>query len=157
MKIIRLLLAISTLIISLNLTGLSAQPRDDRTPGEKAFEYRDGLMHAIEWKMGQLAGMATGEIEGDRDLFRDYAADLAALSGMILEGFVPNSRVEGSRAKEAIWDDWDDFTEKAQDLAQAADSLARAAAAPGFDIRSFDPREFGRNCGNCHREYKQRD
>ena len=46
--------AIAALTISMMFGVSMAQQRDTRTPQEKAFEFRHGLMHTIEWKFGKL-------------------------------------------------------------------------------------------------------
>src|SRR5262249_47943857 len=66
---------------------------EDDSPEAAAFHYRDGVMQSISWKMTRIGGMAAGEIPANNDTFRKDARDLAALAGMLPEGFIPNSIV----------------------------------------------------------------
>jgi cytochrome c556 len=101
--------------------------------------------------MGRLAEASQAS---DAEAFRGHASDMVYLAGLITEGFIPNSRLGNSKAKEDIWKDWDKFVETAAGF----QDKARALAAPEYDISSFDPRDFGSNaCGSCHRPFRERD
>ena len=138
--------------LTLTTTVAVAQMRDTRSPAEKAFEFRHGLMHTIEWKFGKLV---EAKMQGDKTAFTKNAADLAFLTTMIPEGFeLKDSIVKDSSAKKEIWEDWDKFLDKAKNIQQAT----RELSAPGYDMAAFDPRKFGgQNCGGCHRDFKKRD
>lgn len=144
--------AISTILVTLLTIGIVwAQKVDNRTPEQKAHEFRDGLFHTIEWKMGQMVG---AKMRKDKAAFQKHAADMAYLAGMIPEGFaLKNSLPEGTRAKPEIWQDWDTFTEKAGKFKKAAQALASSG-----DIDGFDPKKFGGgNCGACHKDFKTKE
>ena len=141
-----------TLVLSaLLLPNMLSAQMDDRTPEEKAYEFRDSLFNTIGWKMGKLVG---AKMQGDKAAFQKEAADMAYLSGLIVEGFeLKDSIPEGSLAKPEIWSDWDTFVEKANDLQTSAQDLADSG-----DMGAFDPMKFGRgNCGVCHKDFKERD
>jgi cytochrome c556 len=133
--------------------GAAAQPD---TPETAAFNYRDGLMKAIAWKVGKLRGMAQGEVKLDEALFKKSAHDVATLAGMITEGFIPNSIVQGSAATPEIWMNFPDFTQKAADLQTAAQALADAADQNGFEASKGLVDAVGKTCGGCHRPYRKR-
>ena len=145
-----ILLTLFSLTITTTVT--MAQMRDTRSPAEKAFEFRHGLMHTIEWKFGKLV---EAKMKGDKQAFHKNAVDLAFLTTMIPEGFeLKDSIVKDSSAKKEIWEDWNTFLEKAKNIQQAA----RGLAAADYAMSSFDPRKFGgENCGACHRKFKKRD
>jgi len=126
------------------------------TPEGAAFEYRSSMMKAIAWKVGQARGMAQGEIPVDEAAFAKHAADVAVMAGMIVEGFIPNSAVEGSAALPDVWTNMADFQQKAMDLQVAAQSLADAARANGFEAAKDMVQAVGQTCGGCHRPYRQR-
>jgi cytochrome c556 len=135
--------------------GGAAAPTPD-TPEYAAFEFRHGLMEAIAWKVAQARAMAQGEIPVDEAVFKKHASDVAVLSGMIVEGFIPNSAVEGSSALPEIWTNMADFQQKAADLQNAAQALADAAAANGFEASKGMVQAVGQTCGGCHRPYRRR-
>jgi len=70
---------------------------------------------------------------------------------MLEEGFaIENSLPEGTEALPAIWEDFDDFSAKAEALRVAASDLGQDGA-----MADFNPRQFGsKNCGGCHRDYR---
>jgi len=144
------ILAVTSFLIT--NTALLAHDDEKPTPGQKAFEFRHSLMHTIEWKVGKLV---EAKMKGDKTAFQKNAADLAFLTTMIPEGFeLKNSIVEDSAAKKEIWEDWDKFLDKAENVQTAA----RALASANYNLADFDPRKFGgQNCGGCHRDFKKRD
>lgn len=145
-----LVLLSSILIVSAMATMVQAQQRDTQSPEEKEFVYRDSLFRVIGFKAGQLpAAKASGDVAA----FKKAAADIAYLSGLITEGFqIENNIYENSLALPAIWEDFDDFAERADTLRDAAQALADSG-----DMDAYNPRSFGgENCGGCHRDYKQR-
>lgn len=144
--------AVLGLVMGVACSG--AAPEDD-SPEADAYRYREGLMHAIAWKSGQVRGMAQGEIPPDDTAFTKNAEDLAALAGMISDGFIPDSAVEGSRALPAIWENWDDFVQRAQDLQAAAESVASMAAGGGLSAAQSAALDLGQNCGACHDSYRE--
>jgi len=129
----------------------------DDSPEAVAFRYRQGLMRSIAWKVGQLRGMAAGDIPVDEAVFKKSANDLVTLAGMIPEGFIPNSAVEGSAALPDVWTNWSDFTQKATDLQTGAQGLADAANTGGFAAAQGLVQGVGQGCGGCHRPYRRRD
>lgn len=146
-----LVLAISSvLFFSVMASVVYAQGRDTRTPEEKEYVFRDSLFNVIGHKAAQLPA---AKAAGDQEAFKKAAADIAYLAGLIEEGFqIENNTFEGSLALPAIWEDFDDFTDRADNLRDAAQALADSG-----DMDAYDPRGFGgENCGGCHRNYKQR-
>jgi len=126
------------------------------TPETAAYNYRDGLMKSIAWKVSKLRGMAQGEVTVDEAFAKKSAHDVATLAGMITEGFIPNSIVQGSAAMPEIWMNFADFTQKATDLQTAAQALADAADQNGFEASKGLVDAVGKSCGGCHRPYRKR-
>lgn len=128
----------------------------DDSPEGQAFVYRHGLMEAVSWKVAKLRAMAMGEIPVDDAAAVKGARDVAALAGMMADGFIPNSgTVKGSRALPDIWTNLPDFEKKAADLATAATALADAAQANGFEASKGMVQAVGQSCGGCHRPYRR--
>jgi cytochrome c556 len=135
--------------------GKAGAPAED-TPEQQAFEFRDGLMHALSWKVGKLRGMAQGDIPVDDAVAVKSARDVAAIAGMLTDGFIPNSIVKGSAALPEIWMNFPDFQQKAADLQTASTALADAAQANGFAAAKGMVQAVGQSCGGCHRPYRKR-
>jgi len=136
--------------------GGAAGPTIPDTPEGAAFEFRSSLMKAIAWKMTQVGGMADGDIPVDEAAFREHTADVAALAGMVTDGFIPNSAIEGSAALPEIWTNMSDFEAKAADFQNAAASLAMAAQQSGFESAKGMVQAVRQSCGGCHRPYRRR-
>ncbi|MFL2555017.1 MAG: c-type cytochrome [Candidatus Rariloculaceae bacterium] len=132
---------------------------DEDSPEFAATEYRQGLMHVLEFKAGPVRNMADGSIPVNEALFAESATDLAAAAGMLTEGFIAGSSSEelpGSSGLPDIWDNWDDFVEKSAALEASATEVATLAAEGGFAAAQAAASELGGNCGGCHRPYRQR-
>jgi cytochrome c556 len=149
------LLVLAACVQSSGPGGNAAAPAED-TPEQQAFEFRDGLMHALSWKVGKLNGMAQGEIPADDAAAVKNARDVAAIAGMLTDGFIPNSIVKGSAALPEIWMNFADFQQKATDLQTAATAFADAAQANGFDAAKGMAAAVRQSCGGCHRPYRKR-
>ena len=137
--------------------GAAAGAAADDSPEYQAFQFRDGAMHALAWKVGKLRAMAQGDIPVDNAVALKNARDTAALAGMLPDGFIPNSIVKGSLALPEIWMNFSDFQQKASDLQTAATALADATQANGFEASKGMVQAVGQSCGGCHRPYRKRD
>ena len=147
---------VSLLVVACGGGGGTAQAPVDDTPEGAAFQYRRAVMQSIAYKVGQARGMAQGEIPVDAAAFTKHASDVATLAGMIVEGFIPNSAVEGSAALPDVWTNMPDFQAKAADLQNAAQALATAAQSQGFEAAKGMVQAVGQTCGGCHRPYRRR-
>ena len=151
---------LGTLLLPLVLAscgGGGGAATEDDSPEAAAFHYRDGVMQSISWKMARIGGMASGEIPANNEQFTKDSRDLAALAGMLPEGFVPNSIVKGSIALPEIWTNAADFQAKAKQFQDAAQGLADAAASGGVEGGKAMVQGVRQTCGGCHRTYRHRD
>lgn len=123
----------------------------DKSPQQRAFEFRHGIFDSIAWKFGVLIQTSAA---GDKASFTKAAKDMAYLSTMTVEGFIPDSVVEGSLAKPSVWEDREGFEKKAESFTAAVNQLASA----DYDISKFNYKTFGsEQCGGCHREFKYKE
>jgi len=135
--------------------GGGAAPVDD-SPAGQAVQYRQSVMRSLGYKVAAVRAMASGEVPVDEAKFRKDTADVAALAGMLPEGFIPSSSGAESGALPEVWTNTADFQQKAADLKNAADALAAAAASQGFEAAKGMVQAAGSTCGACHRPYRQR-
>lgn len=126
----------------------------DASPEERAFAYRDGLLHSVSAQMGLMSAMAQGKMPANDAAFTRAANNLVVLSGIIPDAFGVKGVPEGSIAKPEIWDNWDDFLAKANDLTAKAEEIAGVAASGGVDKAKGLVRGVGEACGACHKAYK---
>ena len=156
--------SVAAAALMIGAAGCSQEPQgggaDEDSPESAAMQYRQSLMQVQGFKVGVLRDMADGVIDADADLFAEYAADLAAVAGMLLDGFdglegSDSESLSGSGALPDIWANWDDFVQKASDLESAAEQVAAAASMPGFEVGPDAVAPLGPTCGGCHRPYRQ--
>jgi cytochrome c556 len=151
----------ATLLGALLVAGLascgggSAPPVDDSPEGQ-AVQFRQSVMRAIGYKIVAARAMANGEVPADEAKFRKDTADVAALAGMLPDGFIPSSSSATSNANPEVWTNMPDFQQKAADLKNAADALAAAAASQGFEAAKGMVQTAQQTCGACHRSYRRR-
>lgn len=122
---------------------------------EDAINYRQGVYTAIYWNFGPMGDMMKGKLDFDAEAFRRRADNVAVLSTMPIEGFIPGSySSDDSDALPRIAQEWDDFSqrmnafqENAARLAEAAKSGDKAHIAPAF-------MEVAKSCKGCHDKFK---
>jgi len=135
--------------------GGGAAPVDD-SPEGLAVQFRQSVMRSLGYKVAAVRAMASGEAPVDEAKFRKDTADVAALAGMLPEGFIPSSSATDSNANPEVWTNVADFQQKAADLKNAADALAATAASQGFEAAKGMVQAAGSTCGTCHRPYRRR-
>lgn len=126
-----------------------------------ALQYRQGLMHVIDYKAAKLRGMADGDIPVDEAEFVRSANDLVAATAMLEDAFPEGtdsrSLPGASNALPGIWSDWTDFVERRTTLQTAAETVADQARSGGFAAAQASASELlGPACGSCHRPYRRR-
>jgi len=134
---------------------------DTDSPAYAAMEYRQGLMHVLEYKAARLRGMADGNIPVNEAEFVKSASDLAAAARMLDDAFPEGSdsvSLAGvSKALPDIWNDMSAFSERRATLQSAAQTIAAQAQSGGFAAaQAAASEQIGPACGGCHRPYRQR-
>jgi len=139
---------IATSLLTLIIASTSYAADDQPTPEERAYKFRTSLFQTFGWKYGQLIGAKAGD---DEAAFNKHAQDLVNLSTLLLEGFqIKDSLPEGTEAKPEIWQDFDGFKDKAENLTNEATKLTQQGA-----MADFNPKDFGsKACGSCHRDFR---
>lgn len=143
------------LVAALALPALgAAQEADD------AVEARHGFMKMLGINMGQLAGMAKGEIEYDEAAASLAAANIIALTqydapALFVEGTSSEDR-QDSEALPAIWENPDDFRSKFAGLREAAAGSADAVKGGQENVGPV-VQKLGGACKACHDDYRKAD
>ncbi|MCF8477108.1 MAG: cytochrome c [Pseudolabrys sp.] len=92
------------------------------------------------------AGRGLAAIKGDAAMMQKMAREIAAL-------FPAGSLSKHSEAREGIWQNWPDFTAKADALATEAAKLAAIAPDNVAALRQQMQAVVGA-CGACHEDYR---
>lgn len=150
-----------TQIITAGLVGTfvligSATAQNAFNDAEKAVEYRQKALSVMQNNFAAMGDMVKGEVDWDSAVFAARAADFAAMSGIPWSGFETSGAQPGSNtdALPAIWENWSDFQERAEQL--ESDAATLLTAAQGGDEAAMK-RTFmaaARNCKGCHDQYK---
>jgi len=138
------------------------------TARSMAHEGADGVVkHRIQAMkdMGQamkdLAAMVRGQASYDAERVKANARTIAGHAGpSLLSLFPEGSNGPPSEALQSVWQDWQDFSRLATDLAEKATALegaarqdiatnASAPMAPAFAA-------LGKVCSACHKSFRQK-
>lgn len=135
------------------LAGVSMATLAAPKPFE-AIEYRQGIFKAVKWNFGPMGDMVKGKTEFNAAEFSRRADNLAALSKMPLEGFIPGTYASKTAALPAIESEWDTFAKGMETF--AANSAALADAAKGGDMNAIRPAfmKVAQSCKGCHDNFK---
>ncbi len=145
--------------LALALPGVAlAQSAEEAA--EKAIEARHGFMTMLGINMGQLSGMAKGEIAYDEAAATRAAANIVALTqydapALFIEGTSSEDN-DDSDALPAIWEKPDDFRAKFAALGEAAAGSPDAVMG-GQENLGPVVQKIGGACKACHDNYRKAD
>jgi cytochrome c556 len=118
---------------------------------------RQSHMQLNAFDLGQLGGMAKGEIPYDADLAKGAAANLVARAGMDQRAYWPagtsHDEVPDSAAKPELFANYDAYMKLTDDLRQAAMQM-ESVAGNGVETIGGQMQALGAACGACHKEYR---
>jgi cytochrome c556 len=81
------------------------------------------------------------------------ARAIEELAGKITSQFPPGSTQSPTAAKQVVWQQWDDFSEKAKKLQAEAEKLSKISSSDASALRS-QFRAVGHVCDTCHETYR---
>jgi len=136
--------------------GISIAASADDDEMEEAIEYRQAGMEMIAWNFGRMGAMVKGKMPYNAAAFAERAENVAALSKMALEGFIPISPKGDTDANPKIWTNWADFKAKMDRFEQEAAQLA-GIAKTATTLKEVVPQfvNTAKLCKGCHRKYKK--
>jgi cytochrome c556 len=141
-------------------TGLIAQPA--QTPEQQAqgaVNTRKSVVRLFAFNMAPINAMARGNQEFDAELVERNARRIAALAPMLPEAFAAMDTRAFDLETEAlpvIWDEFEEFQQRARNLAEGVTNLA-AVAATGDQAETIRTAgSIGRTyCGGCHEMFRE--
>jgi len=130
---------------------------DDQERAQVAVDTRQGLLKVIGYYIGPMVGMARGQIDYDADLVAANAEKMGKLTAMIPDLFKMDTSGSGvaSDSLNGIWDNSEDFNNKAAAASQRAFELADAAK----EGKTAFMQAFGATggaCKSCHDDYRKK-
>lgn len=131
-------------------TAVSAAFAAAQDPDVLARKEAMGLIGA---DVKKLTAMVKGETAFDAAQAQAWFSEIAAKAGEVPTLFEPKSNTDPeSKAKDAIWDNWDDFVTKASGLKMAANAGAGIDSPEALGAAMGG---LGEACKACHSVYKE--
>jgi cytochrome c556 len=112
-------------------------------------DYRSHVMKTMGEQVAALAQIAKGKANAG-----DVAAQAEVLSitaSLAKVAFTP--KVPGGEAKPEVWDKWQDFSKRLDEMAAATADLAKTAKQGG--VAAVTPKLTTLGCKGCHDEYRE--
>jgi cytochrome c556 len=123
---------------------------------ERALDYRQGVMNVFNWNMKSMGDMLKGKKFFDAAAFARHAEDLAKAASLdLLPGFPPDSDQGETGARPDIWFDFEDFSQKLEDLRSATRILRETAGSGDKTAMGKAFGKTGKSCKACHDSYKE--
>ena len=123
---------------------------------DKAVEYRQKAFSVMQNNFAYMGDMIKGDMPFDLAIFTERAEVFANMTAVPWSGFSHEGAMPGNNtdALPAIWDNWDDFQERSEQLqADARNLLAAAESGDQGEIRGAFM-TAAKNCKGCHDQYK---
>jgi len=111
-------------------------------------DYRSHIMKTLGEQVGALSQIAKGKAPAG-----DVVAQAEVLSitaGLAKIAFTP--KVPGGESKPEVWDKWDDFSKRLDQMSAAAADLAKTAKQGG--VAAVAPKLGDLGCKGCHDDYR---
>jgi cytochrome c556 len=123
---------------------------------DNAIKYRQTIYETLGANLTAVVMNLKGEVAFP-DAVAVHARTVADTAPLVLPAMEQDTAGQGSAETEAldkIWDNWDDFTSKAEDMQAAATRLAELAQGDDMQAIGAQVQELGGTCKSCHDEYR---
>ena len=115
-----------------------------------AYVERSKLMQNIRLEFSVLARMSREKVEFDESLATSARLNLLRFAASTPAIFEDDDLPINSEALPAIWENWDDFLSKSEDLEFALEGVDTSTL---IDLRG-SLGNVGAACGSCHQKYR---
>lgn len=134
--------------------GKSAPARAAAAPAGKAgnddvIRYRQHIMDAMNEQAAILGQIASGAVPNDNVVV--HLESMALLASTALKAY--EKPVQGGEAKPEVWKNWDDFSRRMREFAQATDAAAKLVSTQGPES-ALSHMMDSMGCRGCHRAYR---
>jgi cytochrome c556 len=117
---------------------------------DSGYVARSKLMQNIRTEFSVLARMSREKIEFDKSLAESARLNLLKFAASTPVIFEDDDLPINSEALPAIWQNWDDFVSKSEDLEFVLEGVDTSTL---IDLRS-SLGNVGAACGSCHQKYR---
>ncbi|MFC3052204.1 c-type cytochrome [Kordiimonas pumila] len=142
-----------TALVAGSLSG-TAFGHGDKERFEES-QYRHDLMEHANYAISNIVQLIKGKASHDGHL--EKLADIMALSAsMTKDAFEKDTRgMEGhTSAKDAVWENWEDFAERADKYTADTAAFAEAAKSGDQEATMAAFKKAASNCKSCHDKYQ---
>jgi cytochrome c556 len=144
-------IAATALLASLSF-GAYAQ-----SAAERSIQYRQGVMRAQGWHLGNMAAQVKGDKPYNKDDFARSATFVSQLLQMPWDGYGPGTETGApTKAKAEIWLDSAKFKADGEEASKAAVGLAQAAASGNMDQIKVAFGATAKACKTCHDNFRSK-
>lgn len=157
----KLLILSTTLTLSSFYVSANSHSEKPKANSEKqastAVTFRKSLLQLVRSNMGPLGAMAKGNIPMDADTIALNAQRIEFLGGMMHDYFALDTTGfdVDTDAKDLVWKEYKDFSEKADDMVAAAANLQELVANNEESKFRSGIGSLGSTCKACHDKFKK--
>lgn len=145
----RLLIPLAIALAAAAMPTMAVEP-------ENYIKYRQAMMKAIAGHTGASSQIVRGKIDAGDDLAM-HAQALAKLNRDLARLFPEGSDFGETKAKEAVWEDWDKFEQASKTASEATAAFAEAVGTGDREKIAAAFKEVGKSCKGCHKDFRQKD
>jgi cytochrome c556 len=138
------------------LVGFVGVAQAEMTREEYAVKFRRSSFTTMTWYLGTMSRMVKGEMPYDKAVFARNAENVAFLSKLPKDGFIPGSEGGDTKAKPEIWSKADKFKEANDNMEKETAKLAELAKSGNFDALKDQYGKMQKTCKACHEEFKKK-
>jgi cytochrome c556 len=122
------------------------------------ISYRESLMETLKYHSKAARKVAKGSpaLPLNTHLLA-HARAMRDAAGFIPDLFPQGSDFGETEAKDAVWEDREGFDAAAKKLADALDTLVKAAEADDRDAAGKALKQVGKACKGCHDDYREEE
>ncbi len=153
--------AISTLLLSaISVTAFAQAPAagapPQKTPAERAIEYRQALYTVLAGNWGPVGQMVAGRMPFNGPEAAKRAARAAQIAAMAVDAYPDVSKTGKTEAKPEIWTDRAEFDKLNKNLADHTAALAALLAkdATASDAFKAAATAVANDCKACHDKFR---
>jgi cytochrome c556 len=143
------------IVISCFLSSLLAAPVFAEEDTNNAIKYRQYLMSSISSHYKAIKYLAAGKIS-QKEQWLPHTTALNDTAKMFDSQFPEGSDFGETDAKEAIWENMDDFKQKNQDLVTASNNMIQSLKNKDYAAAAAQVDDLGKTCKACHKKYREK-
>jgi len=136
------------------MAGLSASTAFAQGNAAGVIQYRQKVMSAQSGHLGGIGQILKNGLDFTAHI-PQHAQAIADLAKLIPDLFPDGTQKGKTDALSEIWQDRDDFKDKARALETEAAKLARVALSGDASAIGPQVKKVGKACGACHKKYRQ--